>query len=158
MQIVVVAFSKPLRFEGPLCTHPAAGGGGMGRGSPLAGSELQGSLRDLQSLRGTLGCAWLACAPCAPTRDRPVTAPTTAPECWRGSAKNSQMGSTPQKHEKSSFHLVPSVFSASQERVSWQEPCPRSPRLENPVPTALRTGKHQTRESLGQTGKHNFLC
>lgn len=40
-------------------------GGVIGRGHPLAGGH-QASLQGLGSLRGTLGCTSLACAPYTP--------------------------------------------------------------------------------------------
>lgn len=50
-------------------------------------------------------------------------------------------------------------FLASQEGVSWQGSCPWSPRLEHLAPQEP-SGLENTAapESLGQTGKHNFMC
>lgn len=113
----------------------------MGRGHththPPAGQEHRTSLWGLGSLCGTLVMPDVVRLCRAPPRDRSAATPTTPPECWRGShssAKNSQMGSPPQKTMKILFILVLQVFGIPGERQSWQEPCPRSPGLEHPAP------------------------
>lgn len=132
----------------------------MGRGHTHthtpAEQEHRTSLWGLGSLCGTLVMPDVVHLCCPPPRDRSAATPTTPPECWRGShssAKNSQMGSPPQKTMKILFILVLQVFGIPGEREradrshahgaqGWSTQHPESPLTwETPNPRVTGTNR-----------------
>lgn len=113
MLLVVIAFSKPLRFVGCLCTHPAvplrSPGGSWGHWGEGDGELPPSRVRaspgvPAQCLRAPgwslpPACGRLAHLP--PSRGHPLRALPKAP---------GQDHSPPKKREISAFHLVPAIL------------------------------------------------
>lgn len=90
---------------------------------------------------------------CLPQGTDPLLYPPH-PECWRGShssAKPSPVELSPRCFSSSSCWIL-----ASQERVSWQEPCPQS--LSQSAQHPESPPDWETPQSLGQRGEQGLMC
>lgn len=160
MPLAVIAFSKPLRFVGCLCTHPAA---------PLR--SLGGSWGHWGEGDGELPPSRVRASPGVPAQCLRAPGWPLLPGLWpigtsaplQGTPTACPPGSLtpPKKREISAFHLAPAILwqPSSRRAVRSRAAEQRSEHphsrqhLESPP-----DGETQTPVSLGQTGKHDFKC